>query len=78
MSFPFVSGILTPPEFEAVQAVYTAIAAEPWFTVSGDKREQFALVVLDAYRMGIVSREMLASYCRDVALVEFGNGGLIQ
>jgi len=76
MSFPVGTGILTPTEFSVVHRIFHDISSEGWFTVSADRREQFALVVMDAYRKGIESPEALARHCRQVALTCFGNGGL--
>lgn len=76
MSFPSSAGILTPTEFEVVNRVYRQISTQDWFTRSEDKREQFAIYVIDAYRRGMVQPEVLAGHCRQEAMISFGNGGL--
>jgi len=76
MSFPATSGILTPKDFNAVTDVYSDITGETWFTRSQLRREQFALEVLDAYRQGMLDRDILRSHCRELALVYYGDGGI--
>lgn len=76
MSFPIGSGILTPTEFDVVRRIFSEISSEQWFTTSGDRREQFALLVIDAYRNGLVEPEVLSRHCRAVAFMDFGNDGL--
>jgi hypothetical protein len=73
MSFPATTGILLPADVNIVHRIYSQIAAEPWFTSDPDRREQFALFVLDAYRRGYTQPSVLSSHCRDIALREFGN-----
>ena len=73
MSFPSASGILMPDDFDIVHRVFSDIVAEPWFTISSERREQFALSVIDAYRQGHTDPIRLADHCRQVAQREFGN-----
>lgn len=76
MSFPIGSGILTPIEFDVVHRVFSEISSQQWFTVSCDRREQFAVLVMDSYRKGIMDPDTLEEYCRNIAFTKFGNGGL--
>lgn len=73
MSFPATSGILMPADVALVHHVYSEISAEPWFTSDVDKREQFALFVIDAFRRGYINPSELLNHCRDIAHREFGN-----
>lgn len=73
MSFPSGSGIIMPDDFDVVRRVFSDIAAEPWFTLSIERRELFALSVIDAYRQGHTDPIRLADHCRAVAQREFGN-----
>lgn len=73
MSFPSGSGIIAPDDFAVVHRVFSDIVAESWFTMSMERRELFALTVIDAYRQGHTDPIRLSDHCRAVALCEFGN-----
>lgn len=77
MSFFAAAGVVTPDEFEMVQNVYSDIASQDWFTRSDERREQFAVLVLDLFRQGVIEREALLAQCRSIAEESFGNGGLL-
>lgn len=76
MSFPNSTGILTPKEVEIVRSVFKEITSEDWFTDSPERKEQFAVTVIDVYREGIVDPAVLAEKCRAIAQRRFGSGGI--
>lgn len=77
MSFPASTGILLPEEFDVVHRVFSEVSAADWFTRSEERREQFAAMVIDAYRRGISDPETLSLHCRSLAEAQFGNGGIV-
>lgn len=76
MTFPTGTGILMPEQFDIVHQVFADISSEDWFTRSEERREQFAIFILDLYRSGVCDPHILSLRCRSYALVRFGNGGL--
>ena len=76
MSFPIAAGVLLPDDFKTIQRVFSEITDEPWFTACPDRREQFALTVIDAYRLGITDSDELAAHCREIAFQRFGNAAI--
>lgn len=76
MSFAPTAGILLPADFEVIHQVYADIVAEPWFTTSEKRREQFAAEIVDAYRQGMTKPRDLSDYCWDIAHRHYGDGGL--
>lgn len=78
MTFPSSTGILMPPDFDVVHKVFSEIASEDWFTTSQERREQFAVTVIDTYRQGLQDPEALAERCRAVARAQYGNAAIID
>jgi hypothetical protein len=76
MSFPATTGILMPEDFGIIHRVFTDIVAEPWFTRSSERREQFAAEIVDAYRQGMTESAALTEHCWAIARRHYGNGGL--
>jgi len=76
MPFPATSGILLPSDFATIHRVFSSIVAEPWFTPSDERRNQFAAEVVDAYRQGIVEFNTLSDHCWTIAWNYYGNGGV--
>ena len=76
MPFSAVEGVITSEEFEIVRIIYSEIASMPWFTASVERREQFALIVLDTFRQGCTAPDELKETCLAIARQSFGNGGL--
>jgi len=65
-----------PEDFKIIHTVFTDIVAEPWFTRSEDRRQQFAVEIVDAYRQGIVDPLTLTAHCWHIAHQRYGNGGI--
>lgn len=78
MTFPSSTGILLPGDFNVVRRIYSEIASEEWFTTSPERREQFAITVIDAYRQGLHDPDELAERCRTVAREQYGNAGIVE
>lgn len=76
MSFPATTGILMPGDFEIIHRVFFDIVSEPWFTLSSERREQFAAEIVDSYRQGITDPNALSDHCWAIAQSRYGNGGL--
>ena len=64
-----------PEDFKIIHHVFTAIVAEPWFTRSQSRREQFAAEIVDTYRQGVTHREVLQQHCWNIAHQHYGDGG---
>lgn len=73
MPFPTSTGVLLPDDFKTIHHVYSKIADESWFTQCPERREHFALTVMDTYRRGITEEAELSAHCRDIAVQRFGN-----
>jgi hypothetical protein len=73
MSFPVTTGVLLPADIDKVHRAFHEVSNEPWFTRDPNWREQFALLVIDAYRQGHTDPSDLTEYCREIALQQFGN-----
>ena len=73
MTFPTSTGIMLPEDLDLVHQVYSRIAAEPWFTHSNERREQFALSVIHEYRQGNTDPHLLGRRCLEIAQRGFGN-----
>jgi hypothetical protein len=78
MPFPATSGILMPADVHLIHSTYSEISAEPWFTADPERREQFAMLVIDAYREGRTDPEDLIEYFRNIALQRFGNAAALR
>jgi hypothetical protein len=76
MPFPTSTGILLPADFNIIHRIYTDIASEAWFTTSDERREQFAITVIDVYRQGVQDPAVLAERCRNLAREHYGNASM--
>lgn len=76
MSFPSSTGILVPADFDIIHRTYSDITSEDWFTPSQERREQFAITVIDAYRQGFQDPAVLAEHCRSLARERYGNAAM--
>ena len=76
MPFPSSAGILVPTDFDIIHSIFSDIASEEWFTSSRERREQFAINVIDAYRQGLQDPAALAEHCRSLARERYGNAAM--
>lgn len=77
MPFPAKTGILIPEDFEIIHRVFSDIVSEPWFTASTERRDLFAAEIVDAYRQGMTTPQVLADHCWKIARQHYGNGGTL-
>jgi hypothetical protein len=65
------AGVFEPEEFAIVLDIYKEIAAEPWFSRSPEKRQDFARYILNAYRTGREAVEQFRFNCFAAARMSF-------
>ncbi len=62
------TGAFTPDDISCIRNVFEEIVAQPWFSRSPERRQDFALYVINAYRRGLDRPDKLHAFCLEAAM----------
>jgi hypothetical protein len=65
------TGAFTPDDVACIRSVFQEIIAEPWFSRSPQRQQDFALCVINAYRRGLDCPDRLRAVCLETAMENF-------
>lgn len=65
------TGAFTPDDIVCIRNVFDEITAQPWFSRSPQRRQDFALCVINAYRRGLDCPDRLRTFCFEAAMESY-------